>query len=165
MKAPKIYSIYNRPTSFAKHDFPDGLTEQHHAESCDINVIVARAMLDPESLTPEQPPQYLDLSNYPDFETMQNHVAEAHSLFEDLPADVRFKFNNKPSELLKFMSDPVNANEAIELGLFEPSEPTKSDTSDTKPASTPPENLKPQDKPSTTPAKEAAAPAATQLPT
>jgi hypothetical protein len=42
MKAPKIYSIYNRSTSFAKHDFPDGLTEQHHAESCDINVIVAR---------------------------------------------------------------------------------------------------------------------------
>jgi hypothetical protein len=29
---------------------------------------------------------------------MQNHVAEAHSLFEDLPAEVRFKFNNKPSE-------------------------------------------------------------------
>jgi hypothetical protein len=26
-------------------------------------------MLDPESLTPEQPLQYLDLSNYPDFET------------------------------------------------------------------------------------------------
>jgi hypothetical protein len=39
-------------------------------------------MLNPESLEPEHPPQYLDLSNYPDFETMQNHVAEAHSLFE-----------------------------------------------------------------------------------
>jgi hypothetical protein len=51
-------------------------------ESCDINVIVARSMLDPESLAPEQPPQYLDLSEYPDFETMQNRVAEAHSLFE-----------------------------------------------------------------------------------
>jgi hypothetical protein len=35
MKAPKIYSIYNRPTSLIPHDFPDGLTEQHHAESCD----------------------------------------------------------------------------------------------------------------------------------
>jgi hypothetical protein len=32
------------------------------------------------------------------------------------------------------MSDPSNANEAIELGLFEPSETSKSDTSDTKPA-------------------------------
>jgi hypothetical protein len=58
---------------------PDGLTEQHHAESCDINVIVARSMLDPESLAPEHPPQYLDLSEYPDFETMQNRVAEASS--------------------------------------------------------------------------------------
>jgi hypothetical protein len=45
-----------------------------------------------------------------------------------------FRINNKPSELLKFMSDPANANEAVELGLFEPSEPTKSDTSDTKSA-------------------------------
>jgi hypothetical protein len=44
-----------------------------------------------------------DLSEYPDFETMQNRVAEAHSLFEDLPAEVRFKFDNKPAELLKFM--------------------------------------------------------------
>jgi hypothetical protein len=35
-----------------------------------------------------------------------------------------------------------NANEAVELGLFEPSKTTKSDTSDTKPASPPPENLK-----------------------
>jgi hypothetical protein len=45
------------------------------------------------------PPQYLDLSEYPDFETMQNRVAEAHSLFEDLPAEVRFKFDNKPAEI------------------------------------------------------------------
>jgi hypothetical protein len=51
------------------------------------------------------------------------------------------------------------------LRLKEPSEPTKSDTSDTKPASTPPENLKPQDKPPTPPVKEAVAPATTQLPT
>jgi hypothetical protein len=36
--AGKSSNIYNRPTSFAPHDFPDGLTEQHHAESCDINV-------------------------------------------------------------------------------------------------------------------------------
>jgi hypothetical protein len=43
------------------------------------------------------------LSEYPDFETMQNRVAEAHSLFEDLPAEVRFKFDNKPAELLKFI--------------------------------------------------------------
>jgi hypothetical protein len=46
-------------------------------------------------------------------------------LFEDLPAEVRFKFDNKPAELLKFMSDPANADEAIDLGLFKPSEPPR----------------------------------------
>ena len=163
MKAPKIYSIYNRPTSFAKHDFPDGLTEQHHAESCDINVIVARSMLDPESLAPEQPPQYLDLSEYPDFETMQNRVAEAHSLFEDLPAEVRFKFDNKPAELLKFMSDPANANEAIDLGLFKPSEPPKSETSTSVPKPPSDEQSKTPHEPSNPPAKQDGAPAPSQL--
>jgi hypothetical protein len=50
-------------------------------------------------------------------------------LFEDLPAEVRFRFDNKPAELLKFMSDPANADEAIDLGLFEPSKPPKSASS------------------------------------
>jgi hypothetical protein len=53
MKAAKIHSIYNRPTSLIPHDFPEGLTEQHHAESCDINVIVARSMQNPAMLEPE----------------------------------------------------------------------------------------------------------------
>jgi hypothetical protein len=40
--------------------------------------IVARSMQNPAMLEPEHPPQYLDLSEYPDFETMQNRVAGTH---------------------------------------------------------------------------------------
>ena len=38
MKAPKIYSIYNRPTSLIPHDFPEALTEQHHVDIHDFDL-------------------------------------------------------------------------------------------------------------------------------
>jgi hypothetical protein len=40
---------------------------------------------------------------------------------------------HRPAQLLKFMSDPANADEAIDLGLFEPSKPPKSETSTSDP--------------------------------
>ena len=46
-------------------------------------------------------------------------------MFDNLPSDVRNRFNNNPAQLLDFVADPENKEEAIELGLLPKPEITK----------------------------------------
>ena len=46
-----------------------------------------------------------------------NIVAQADSMFADLPSPLKRKFNGNPAELLEFVQDPANEAEAKELGL------------------------------------------------
>ena len=94
----------------------DGITEQHHTELCDVNTILATYMktgvmppLDPNA-------QYGDLSDF-DYQSMQNQIANANSLFEQLPENVRYKFGNEPRRFLNFVQDERNHDELIEMGL------------------------------------------------
>lgn len=46
-------------------------------------------------------------------------AANARSQFEELPSDVRLKFNNDPGQLINFLNDSKNDDEAVKLGLKE----------------------------------------------
>ena len=48
-------------------------------------------------------------------------VAEAQSVFEGLPADLRDRFGNDPARLLEFVHDPRHLEESVSLGLIDPS--------------------------------------------
>ena len=94
----------------------DGITEQHHSEECDVNNILATYMktgvlppIDPNA-------QYGDLSEF-DYQSLQNQIANAHSLFEQLPENVRFRFGNEPHRFLNFVQDERNHDELIQIGL------------------------------------------------
>ncbi len=94
----------------------DGITEQHHTDQCDINKILAMYMktgvlppLDPNA-------QYGDLSEF-DYQSMQNQIANANSLFEQLPENVRYRFGNEPYRFLNFVQDEKNYDELVEMGL------------------------------------------------
>jgi phage internal scaffolding protein len=94
----------------------DGITEQHHAESCDVNNILATYMktgvlppLDPDA-------KYGDMSDF-DYQSMQNQIANAKSLFEQLPERVRYRFGNEPYRFLNFVQDEKNYDELVEMGL------------------------------------------------
>lgn len=53
-------------------------------------------------------------------EEYQNSVfklARAKSMFEELPSKLRQRFHNDPKEMLGFLSDSKNDDEAIKLGL------------------------------------------------
>ena len=94
----------------------DGITEQHHSVECDVNTILATYMK--TGLLPPIDPnaQYGDLSDF-DYQSMQNQIANARSLFEELPDNVKNRFGNEPHRFLNFVQDENNYGELVKMGL------------------------------------------------
>ena len=63
------------------------------------------------------PGMYDDFSDIPDYQTAQNQIIKADEAFNALPSKLRTRFENNPAEMLKFLSNPDNTEEAIKLGL------------------------------------------------
>lgn len=109
-------------------DYGPTLTQQHFKDSCDINKIMERAKSTGVVAGPPgsggRRPFYGDFSSQLDYHESLNAVIEADNQFMTLPAALRKRFNNDPGELLKFVSDKKNKQEAIELGLI-PAEAVK----------------------------------------
>ena len=61
-------------------------------------------------------PQYGDVSEH-DFQEVQNQLANAKTLFEELPDPVKAQFDNKPFKFLHFAEDPKNMDALVEMGL------------------------------------------------
>ena len=60
------------------------------------------------------------------FRQAQETVIAAAEAFAALPSRVRQRFNNDPAELLEFLADESNREEAVFLGLIEKPEPQES---------------------------------------
>lgn len=67
--------------------------------------------------------RYADLSEIKDYQTSLQTVINAKQAFGILPSEIRKRFLNDPQELLSFLSDPNNRDEAIKLGLINPPPP------------------------------------------
>ncbi len=113
---PKFRSTYNTGTLDYGIKHTDGKTEQHHTNACDINLILAQFMetgiMPPTNTTP----QYGDVSGH-DFQEIQNQLAHAKTLFEELPEHVRIRFENQPFKFLQFAQDENNYDQMVEMGL------------------------------------------------
>ncbi len=110
-------SAYNLGNEDYSQSFTDGLTEQHHTDTCDINKILAQFMetgIMPQ--TKQTNPQYGDVSDV-DFTSMQNQLATAKTLFEELPEPVKARFNNEMHSFLNFAENPDNLPELVDMGL------------------------------------------------
>lgn len=53
-----------------------------------------------------------------DFQTAMTTVANANSMFESLPANVRKRFSNNPTNFLEFVQNPNNKAEMKSLGIL-----------------------------------------------
>lgn len=96
------------------------LTQQHHAESADLNVIVARFGLKDVAIPPAaaDPNYYGDFTDVPDFRQALDNTRDAVERFNRLPAPIRNRFENDPVKLYAFVTDETNVEEAIKLGLL-----------------------------------------------
>lgn len=93
------------------------MTKKSFQDECDINKIMARfqktGALDHYA---RHAPQYGDTTGV-DYLDALNVVANANTMFEELPSSVRERFENDPAQFLDFVQDSKNSDEMVELGL------------------------------------------------
>lgn len=105
----------------------EGRTQQQFAEEVDINTIVERFGLTGELPFSGKVPLEGDFTTVVDFHSAMNLVVEAQRAFDELPAELRKRFEYDPGNLVAFLSDDKNREEAEKLGLVVKREPKPRD--------------------------------------
>lgn len=123
-----------RKRHFYQDDLPS-MTQQHFKQECDVNSILERYRKTGtvQHISKSQQ-QYGDFTMFKDFKENLDTVTNAFQAFDALPAHLRKRFQNDPAQLLTFISDPKNYEEAQNLGIIRVSEtlPAKNDDLTTK---------------------------------
>lgn len=95
-----------------------GRTKSEFKDESDVNQILKRfqrrGLVDHLA---KGTPIYGDFTGVTDYQTAIQQVKDAEAAFLNLPSNIRRRFNNSPGELVMFLDDPDNLEEAIELGL------------------------------------------------
>lgn len=116
----KFRNAYERGVKSGLSFEGDSLTQQHFKDDCDVNKIIdryTRTGVVPAELIQQSEGVYGDFSNVGDFLAAQQSVLNARQSFEALPSSIRRRFNDDPAQLIAFMSDENNYDEALSLGL------------------------------------------------
>lgn len=95
----------------------ESLAIQSAEEESNINTIVRRFGLTGELPNDINMPRSGDFTNIPDFHTAMNTVRAAQEEFLRVPAAIRARFANDPAQLMSFLEDGANYEEALRLGL------------------------------------------------
>lgn len=112
-------------TAYGDHDRQSfsttgaSLTHQSMAAETDINNIMRKfektGILEHRNTFEGK---YGDFTDIPmDYHESMNAVLAANDMFTTLPAKIRRRFGNDPSQFLDFVGDPSNSEEMIRLGL------------------------------------------------
>lgn len=108
-----------------------GLTKQEFAQEADVNYIMARytktGQLPATRFTPDRA-IFADVSMIGDYSSELLKVQAATDAFAALPAELRSRFANDPAQLIKFVRNDSNYNEAVKLGLIEKKEEPQAPT-------------------------------------
>lgn len=147
----KIKSIYNREEKQPEINFGPSLTQQQFTQETLIQTIMKKHAATGILGTGQPGTQKAQWGDYSDmdFREMSTKIAKSTETFDALPSHLRDKFNNNVGELLDFMENEENKEEAIELGIIPPIEkPLKAHIEPTdppKPSEAPKGDPKPSD--------------------
>lgn len=95
-------------------------TQQHFKDEVDVNGIIdryTRTAYLPEDVQYAAKGVYEDFSEADDYTAMQNKLAKADQSFMELPSSIRDRFGHNPANMLAFLADASNYEEALKLGL------------------------------------------------
>jgi phage internal scaffolding protein len=114
MEFQKAYKKTKRPTL----DTGPGLTEQSHKKETDMNYIlkdyVKTGLI---KHAKENEGKYDDIAMQ-DFQDAMFIVAQANSMFENLPGEIRKQFGNDPAHFLGFVQNPENKDAMEKMGIL-----------------------------------------------
>lgn len=119
----EIRSRYNAGVREGWQSSVPSMTQQQFKDEADINYIVS--MYDSSGVMPTfhgdgQPaqPVFGDFASLPDnAQEMYNRMIEAKNNFDNLPLEVRKRFNYDPAAFLDFVDNPENLDELVAMGL------------------------------------------------
>ena len=96
----------------------DGLNgaKQEFKDDCDINVIMRRMAKTGSVPVHVRQGQYIE-QGPTDLHQAMNIVANAKSMFQEVPSEIRREFDHDPVKFLEFVNNPDNAERAAELGI------------------------------------------------
>lgn len=123
MIGPFIRSPYNydrrEASRFSGVDTgTDTPTQQSQEAQANINNIVANFIKTGMVPVVEgRIPLEVDFADIFDFQDAQNTIAQAQSVFMELPAQMRSEFNNDAGRFVAFCSDPDNKEKMYKMGL------------------------------------------------
>ena len=116
-----MFSRFNLPPRRKFCNEEPSRTIQSAAEECNINKMIARyqktGSFHGSSSIPTARPQFGEFVDVPTYQEAQQIIIDAQNAFADLSSDLRDRFRNDPAEMLSFLADPANKDEAIKLGL------------------------------------------------
>lgn len=94
------------------------MTQQHLKDSTSVTSILERYHKTGEfSHVNHAEARYGDFSQFSDLRDAIHRVKNAQSQFDAIPAQIRSKFNNDPAQLVEYLQNPSNDDEAITLGF------------------------------------------------
>lgn len=108
---------------FSIKEFSPSRTVQASKNDCDINKIIARVAkgMDITHIN-QRAARYGDFSNVPSYQEALDLVSRAQGMFNSMSSKVRERFHNSPAEMIAFLQDESNREEAEKLGLVKKKE-------------------------------------------
>ena len=116
----KIKSFFDRD-SVKISDWGESRTKSEYAADMDRNEIMRK--YEHFGVMPHELREqgfYGDVSNVPNYQDSLIAVQNGKQAFMTLPARIRKRFGNDPQNLLDFLSDDNNYDEAVKLGIIKP---------------------------------------------
>ena len=121
-----FFTRFKRPDNPAI-DFSkcERLVAVEFAQEADINFLLARYKNTGSLYTAEdmikakRRPQFGDFTGIPDYQSSLDKMRNALDMFGELPLSVRQRFSDDPVQLLEFLQDRNNLDEAVNLGLVD----------------------------------------------
>lgn len=114
----KIRSTYSDPVRVAIEFQRPSRTKQEFKDSSDINQIMAKFIRTGHlEHAAKFEPRY-GFATGESYHEALTVVAEAQSMFEELPSATRLRFDNDPAKFLDFVQDEENKAELKKMGLI-----------------------------------------------
>lgn len=115
-----IISAYSEKTRVITVNKEPSMTKQSLAEDLDVNKIIKKYNV--TGILQKATDFEMNYGDFTgaDFNKAMNTVADANSLFEQVPSEIRAQFQNQPGAFIDFATNPENHLQMAKWGLANP---------------------------------------------